>query len=76
MHELAEHAEDFGKMPEAVCGADSLVMENENGKRSYKMVQKKPDGQSYAREIARKYGITFEQLSQNLRHGSDTVPAT
>ncbi len=78
MHELAEHAEDFGKMPEAVCGADSLVMENENGKRSYKMVQKKPDGQSYAHEIAHKYGITFEQLSQNLRHGSgpDAVPAT
>ena len=53
-------------------------MENENGKRSYKMVQKKPEGNSYAREIAYKYGITFEQLSQNLRHGSgpDAVPAT
>ncbi|MBP0961062.1 MAG: hypothetical protein J5864_02870 [Oscillospiraceae bacterium] len=32
--------------------------------------RKKPEGNSYAREIAYKYGITFEQLSQNLRRGS------
>ena len=40
-------------------------MENNNGKRSFKISYKKPDGKSYAHEIAYKYGITFEQLSKN-----------
>jgi hypothetical protein len=39
-------------------------MENDKGKRSYKISYKKPDGKSYAHEIAYKYGITFEQLSE------------
>ena len=62
MHELAEQADDFGACEKAVCGAVSVVMENDDGKRSYKLSFKKPDGKSYAHEIAYKYGITFEQL--------------
>ena len=46
-------------------GAVSVVMENNNGKRSFKISYKKPDGKSYAHETAYKYGITFEQLSKN-----------
>ncbi len=75
MHELAENTEKFRKTEGAVCGVDSLVMENENGKRSYKITRKKPDGKSYAREIAYKYGITFEQLSKHLHPGSAAEPA-
>lgn len=67
MHELAENADKFGNTENAVCKAVSVVMENENGKRSYRISYKKPDGKSYAHEIAYKYGITFEQLSENLK---------
>lgn len=65
MHELAENADKISKAADSGYGAVSVVMENKNGKRSFKISYKKPDGKSYAHEIAYKYGITFEQLSKN-----------
>ncbi len=65
MHELAENADKISKAADSGYGAVSVVMENNNGKRSFKISYKKPDGKSYAHEIAYKYGITFEQLSKN-----------
>ena len=65
----------ISKAADSGYGAVSVVMENNNGKRSFKISYKKPDGKSYAHEIAYKYGITFEQLSKNSdkiwkkRHG-------
>ena len=64
MHELAEDTDKFNKAEGAMCKAVSVVMENEGGKRSYKISYKAPDGKSYAHEIAYKYGITFEQLME------------
>ena len=62
MHELAAEADTFGETEGAVCKAVSMVMENNNGERSYKVSYKSPDGKSYAHEIAYNFGITFEQL--------------
>jgi len=62
MHELAENADEISSVPGAVCRAVSVVMENRDGERTYKISFKKPDGKSYAHEIAYKYGITFDQL--------------
>lgn len=64
MHELAEDTDKFNKAEGAICMAVSVVMENDGGKRSYKISYKAPDGKSYAHEIAYKYGITFEQLME------------
>ena len=66
MHELAEDTDKFNKAEGAICKAVSVVMENDGGKRSYKISYKAPDGKSYAHEIAYKYGITFEQLMENI----------
>lgn len=66
MHELGENAEELSAHEKSVCKAVSIVMEGSEGKRSYKIAYKKPDGKSYAHDIAYKYGITFEQLSQKL----------
>ncbi|MBR5386562.1 MAG: DNA mismatch repair protein [Clostridiales bacterium] len=58
MHKLAENASEFN--------VSSIVMASEEGKRSYKVVEKAPEGSSYARDIAAKYGVTYEMLtSQN-----------
>ena len=62
MHELAEHCEQLSESGKAVCKAVSVVMEN-GADNQYKITCRKPDGKSYARVIAQKYGITFEQLS-------------
>jgi hypothetical protein len=66
MHELGENADKLGDK-DSMYKAVSIVMENDNGKRSYKISYKKPDGKSYAHEIALKYGITFEQLCKNIK---------
>jgi len=62
IHELAENADKLSLSDKSVCGAVSVVMGCENGERSYKIFYKKPDSKSYAYDIAKKYGITFEQL--------------
>lgn len=55
MHKLAENAGEFD--------VSSVVMASEEGKRSYKVVEKAPEGSSYARDIAAKYGVTYEMLT-------------
>lgn len=44
--------------------AASLVMRSEEGKRSYKVAAAPPEGMSYAKDIAEKYGVTYEMLIQ------------
>ena len=65
MHELAENTDKLNSAEGMLGKAVSVVMENDRGKRSYKISYKSPDGKSYAHEIAYKYGITFEQLMYN-----------
>ena len=65
MHELAENTDKLNSAEGMLGKAVSVVMENDRGKRSYKISYKAPDGKSYAHEIAYKYGITFEQLMDN-----------
>lgn len=55
MHKLAQNAAEFN--------VSSIVMASEEGKRSYKVVEKAPEGSSYARDIAQKYGVTYEILT-------------
>ncbi len=65
MHELAEHCGSLSETASAVTGAVSIVMEN-GADNKYKISRRKPDGKSYAQAIAQQYGITFEQLSENI----------
>ena len=65
MHKLAEEAEDFARKEGTVDKAVSLVAKTEGSKRSFKIVIAPPEGSSYARDIALKYGVTYEQLMGN-----------
>ena len=56
MHKLAENAVELN--------VSSVVMASEEGKRSYKVIEKAPEGSSYARDIAVKYGVTYEMLTE------------
>ena len=61
MHKLAmdltapEHAGEF-------AGACSLTVRSEGHQRSFRLELAPPEGSSYARDIAEKYGVTYEQL--------------
>ena len=38
------------------------IMRTEDGKRSFKVTLAPPEGSSYARDIAEKYGVTYDML--------------
>jgi len=61
MHKLAADVNEINKES---CGikVSSLIMKNDGGKRSFKVEVACPEGMSYARDIAEKYGITYEML--------------
>ena len=61
MHKLAIDAPEYSKdMP---VKASSLVVKSEGGNRSFKVEIAPPEFQSYASDIAKKYGVTFEMLT-------------
>ena len=41
--------------------------EGEGGRRTYRIIATAPQGLSYARDIARKHGISFDQIEQLLK---------
>ena len=61
MHKLAA---DVDEMNEGSKGAkaSSLVVRSDGGKRSFRVEVASPEGMSYARDIAEKYGVTYEML--------------
>lgn len=66
MHELASYAEVINEEVEGNSKVVSLVTGIEEGRRSYKIQPGEPLGKSYARDIAMKYGMSFEQISAKI----------
>lgn len=71
LHELAAGVEQLNH---SVAGSSlvaslviSLVDQHQTGHRSFKVVFGPPQGQSFAREIAAQYGISYDQLNQLLQ---------
>ncbi|MBR4586706.1 MAG: DNA mismatch repair protein [Lachnospiraceae bacterium] len=56
------HMHKLGEDAETLTGAASLIMRTEAGKRSFKVAVARPEGSSYAKDIAEKYGVTYEML--------------
>ena len=73
LHELAARVPEINQKSKELGGItiDTLVAGIEEGKRSFKIVRAKPDGKSYARDIADKYGLSFESIISKLGKGAD-----
>lgn len=69
MHKLARKLDELNAEGDGDSLASSLVAESQEGKRSYRVRVGMPEGLSYARDIAEKYGVTYEQLKKG--RGSD-----
>lgn len=68
MHELAMDLDIMNSFPGDMKVA-SLITGIHEGQRSYKVFLAPPEGVSYAKDIAEKYGVTFDQLVQKIdRH--------
>lgn len=69
LHELAAEIDTLNRKSLASGGVaiDTLVagMEGE-GRRSFLIKRTKPDGKSYARDIAESYGLTYERILRRL----------
>ena len=69
LHELAAEIDRLNTESLAAGGSriDTLVAGIEGeGKRSFKIVRAKPDGKSYARDIAKRYGLTFDSILEKI----------
>ncbi|MDO4863622.1 MAG: DNA mismatch repair protein [Ruminococcus sp.] len=62
MHKLASDAEELCRGTDGARVA-SLIMRSDGGKRSFKVEVASPEGMSYASDIAKKYGVTYEMLT-------------
>lgn len=69
LHELAAEIEQINARALANGGVaiDTLVAGIANqGKRSFRIIRAKPDGKSYARDIAESYGLTYDSILHRL----------
>ena len=63
MHKLAQDLDTVINTEDRPGKAVSLVAETKGKTHSFRMVIAPPEGQSFARDIAGKYGVTYESLS-------------
>ena len=66
MHELARSLDELNNGVEGDSRVESLVTGVQKGERSFKVAISPPQGVSYAKDIAQKYGVTFDQIKENL----------
>lgn len=68
LHELAAEIDGINEKSRANGGVmiDTLVAGIEEGRRSFKIRRAKPDGKSYARDIAERYGLTYEKIIKKI----------
>jgi hypothetical protein len=64
MHKLAKELDSEINTEDHTGKAVSLVAETREGKNSFRVTIAPPEGKSFAREIAVKYGVTYEALVQ------------
>lgn len=69
LHELSAMIDGINKRCQKDGGAriDTLVAGIEEGQRSFKINRQKPDGKSYAKDIADKYGISYEHIMKKIK---------
>ena len=63
MHKLAFEIDELNAASCKSKAASLVVRTGEGGTRSYKVEIAPPEGMSYANDIARKYGVTYEMLT-------------
>lgn len=66
MHDLARNLDEINSTIEGDSKIESMVTGVENGKRSFKIFIAPPQGVSYAKDIAEKYGVTFESIKREI----------
>lgn len=66
MHDLARGLDEVNSSTEGDSRVESMVTGVDGGKRSFKVFIAPPQGVSYARDIAEKYGVTFDKIKAEI----------
>ena len=66
MHELAADPDEINGSTDGDSRVESLVTGVHDGHRSFKVAITPPQGTSYAKDIALKYGVTFDIIKSNI----------
>lgn len=66
MHDLARNLNEINDEIQGDSKIESMVTGVENGSRSFKIFIAPPQGVSYAKDIALKYGVTFESIKSKI----------
>ena len=74
MHELARSLDELNAA-EGDSRVESLVTGVQRGERSFKVAVAPPQGVSYAKDIAKKYGVTYEQIRAHLEKRGNSSPS-
>lgn len=69
LHDLAASVDRINEtcVPKGGVKIDNLVAAIQQGSRSFKVVRAKPDGKSYARDIAEKYGLSIDKIMDKIK---------
>ena len=67
MHKLAAEVDEINAASQKSKAASLVMRTGQNGERSYKVEIAPPEGMSYTNDIARKYGVTYEMLTDAER---------
>ena len=69
LHELAAEVAELNERAAREGGSpiDTLVAGMEAGERSFRIRRAKPDGKSYAGDIAKRYGLTYEDIRKRIQ---------
>ncbi len=70
LHDLAASVEKINSecLPRGGVRIDNMVAEVCDGDRTFRIVRKMPDGKSYAKDIADKYGLSSEKIFEKISH--------
>ena len=75
IHDLPMKIAEYNNYPGNRSKIDNLVAQMENkegGVRSYRISRTTPDGLSYARDIASRYGLNLEEICQKAQKQEDS----
>ena len=69
LHDLAASVDTINAATRDKGGVriDNLVAAIKEGSRSFKILREKPDGKSYARDIADKYGLSLDKIMEKIK---------
>ena len=69
LHDLAASVDaiNAAALPKGGVRIDNLVAAIEKGSRSFKILRERPDGKSYARDIADKYGLSLDKIMGKIQ---------